>query len=441
MKAALVHQDLRSRDYRDWREFLREAERWSRADIEAYQLTKLREVLRHAYETTPGYRELWERAGYDPQASVSFETVRQLPFVEKETIRDRLEAFTSFKARCKYVTTGGSTGIPFGFYRDGVAFARELASKAHQYARVGWKEGDPQLVFRGTVINAHNRIQFYPRFNELRCSSYFLTPEKMENYRATAIRYRPQWLRCYPSSGFLFARFLEESGREFPPLKGILCASENLYENQRETLRRVFGCRVFSHYGHFELSALAGFCEHADTYHVLPQYGYVELLDPEGRPVTTPGQVGEIVATSFLMRATPFVRYRTRDYAVFQSHGCSYCGRPYEVWERIEGRLQEFVLTGRGRLISMTAINMHDDIFDHLEQFQFVQEQRGVATFNYVPKPTCTSSIVADICRRLGLKFGDDMRLVMQPVQRIEPTKRGKHRFLIQKLTLQGHDN
>ena len=122
------------------------------------------------------------------------------------------------------------------------------------------------------------------------------------------------------------------------------------------------------------MAVLAGFCEKEDTYHVLPFYGYAELIGKDGRIVTESGQAGEIVGTSFIMSATPFVRYRTRDFAVLKGSECPACGRPYQIWERIEGRLQEFILTAAGRYISMTAINMHDDIFDHIKQFQFFQE-------------------------------------------------------------------
>jgi len=235
-----------------------------------------------------------------------------------------------------YVTTGGSTGIPTGMYRDPLAFPKELASKAHQYYRVGWKEGDRQIVFRGLKIDTDDHIIFVPEFNELRCSSYHLTPEWMEVYRKKAWQYKPEWIRCYPSSGYIFAKFLKETGRAFPNIKGMLCASENLYDFQKDLFKEVFKCRVFSHYGHYEQAVLAGFCEYEDTYHVLPQYGYAELLDKEGNTVTTPGKVGEIVATSFIMHATPFIRYETQDLAILKSFTCSSCGRPYQIREKMK---------------------------------------------------------------------------------------------------------
>jgi len=430
------HSDLRNRDYCDWREFLNKADRWSTSQIEEYQLSQIKRIVRHAYENTPGYRELYANAGLSPDSVRSLEDLRKFPTVTKEMIRDGLESFSAPTRNRVYITTGGSTGIPFGFYRDSKSFAKELASKAHQYSRIGWKEGDPQLVLRGIPIKRKNAMQFYPRFNELRCSSYHLTAQWMEKYRVRALQYKPDWLRCYPSSGCIFASFLKDTGGTFPPLKGILCASENLYAFQRQFLSQVFKARVFSHYGHYEMAVLAGFCESEDTYHILPQYGFAELLDEKGNVVTTPGELGEIVGTSFVMYATPFVRYKTRDYAVFKGWGCSGCKRPYQLWERIEGRLQEFILTGRGRPISMTAMNMHDDVFDDLRQFQFYQRSRGELYFRFIPKETCKPESLQTMQNRLQSKLGDDVTLRFQKVADIPPTQRGKHRFLIQELAL-----
>jgi len=436
MEREAVHADLKNRDYRSWLRFLRESETWTLEQIAKYQLGELRRIVRHAYENSKGYRRLYDNAGITPDSLTALDDIRKFPFIEKEMMRDVLEEFSVELPGMKYVTTGGSTGIPFGMYRDQQSFPKELSSKAHQYYRVGWKEGDRQLVLRGIRFDSPDNMQFVPEFNELRCSSYHLVPQWMEVYRQRALEYKPEWIRCYPSSGYIFARFLKDTGRFFPAIKGILCASENIYDFQKELLSEVFGARVFSHYGHYELAVLAGFCEFEDKYHVLPQYGYAELIGVDGKPVTEPGQMGEIVGTSFIMNATPFIRYRTKDFAVFQSWRCPACGRPYQVWGRIEGRLQEFIVSGAGRYISMTAINMHDDIFDHIKQFQFLQEEKGRVNFHFIPKATCSEAVVKDMAARLQLKLGQDMELAMRAVEDIPLTPRGQHRFLIQKLEL-----
>jgi len=435
------HADLNNREYREWRDFLAGADKWSKKQIAGYQLSEIRRIVRHAYTATKRYRQLYDEAGVNPDSIVSLGDVRKLPFVTKEMIRDNLEDFSVPTDGRTYVTTGGSTGVPFGMYRDPKAFARELASKAHQYYRVGWREGDPQMVFRGLPIDTPDHTLFEEKFNELRCSSYYLTPEIMESYIRKARDYRPDWIRCYPSSGYIFARFIKESGLSFPAVKGLLCASENLYDFQKEFLKEVFGARVFSHYGHYELAVLAGYCEHDDSYHVLPQYGYGELIGADGKLVTEPGKAGEIVGTSFIMHATPFIRYRTKDYAVLKGWGCSSCGRPYQLWEKIEGRLQEFIITASGRHISMTAVNFHNDIFDHIRQFQFYQERKGELVFRYIPKADCNKDVLDSVRKQLIHKMGDDVTLSFEPVADIPVTPRGKHRFLIQKMDVKYNDS
>jgi phenylacetate-CoA ligase len=88
----------------------------------------------------------------------------------------------------------------------------------------------------------------------------------------------------------------------------------------------------------------------------------------------------------------------------------------------------------------MTAINFHDDIFDHVRQFQFHQAEKGRVTFRYIPRPSCTDAVLRDVRRRLLVKLGDDVDLALEPVADIPPTQRGKHRFLIQELKVEYHD-
>ena len=145
-----IHADLENARYREWLRFLQDAETWDRERVELHQLQRLQNVVRHAYDHTSAYRRLFNGAGLEPEELRTLNDFRRLPFVTKEAIRDALEEYSAPWPERQYVTTGGSTGIPFGFYRDQLAFARELASKAHQYHRVGWREGDRQLVFRGS---------------------------------------------------------------------------------------------------------------------------------------------------------------------------------------------------------------------------------------------------------------------------------------------------
>lgn len=435
-----VHRDLLNDDYVFWRRFLKSTDNWCIDRVDNYQLSSLKKIVRHAYTNTRGYKSLYKSKGLFPDDIKNINDFRKLPFVNKEDIRDCLDKFSVNSLKGDYVTTGGSTGVPFGFYRDRKSFPYELASKAHQYSRVGWYEGCRQMVFRGIPIDTPDHTEFFPEYNELRCSSYYLTDEQMEIYRRKAYEFGPEFIKCYPSSIYIFASYLKNRNKSFPKIGGILCASENLYDFQVKLIREVFDCRVFSHYGHYELAVLAGYCEYRDSYHVLPYYGFAELLDNNDQVIKTPGQIGEIVGTSFIMGATPFVRYRTRDYAVFEGFGCKSCGRPYQLWSRIEGRLQEFIVTKSLRYVSMTAMNMHNDVFDLIRQFQYYQDKIGEVVFNYVPKVKLTSKQKHIIESQLMLKLDHDVNLVLREVKSISTTGRGKHRFLIQNLNVNFND-
>ena len=434
------HLDLLNPEYCSWLGFLEQSENWGVDQIQQHQTRQLQRVAFHAYSRMPAYRQRFEAAGMRPEDIQVLDHIKRLPFVTKADMRDRIDEFSSKSENSKYVTTGGSSGIPFGFYRDELAFSRELASKAHQYHRIGWREGDRQLVLRGLPIETPDHVEYVEGFEELRCSSYFLTTAQMDLYYRRALEYQPRWLRCYPSAGYIFARFLHERGLSIPSIEGVLCASENLYDFQKELLRQVFGSKVFSHYGHYELAVLAGYCEHEADYHVLPQYGIAELIDADGQPVTSPGSIGEIVGTSFLMYSTPFIRYRTGDLAVLKGFQCDSCKRPYQIWKRVEGRLQEFIVTGSGRMISMTAINMHDDTFDDVAQFQFHQSVPGKIVLRYIPKLSNKPVQLSKLRSRLLEKLGADVELKFEAVSEIPLTGRGKHRFLIQEIKLEHGD-
>jgi phenylacetate-CoA ligase len=432
----MLHKDLSNEHYVQWLDFLAKSETWSRQQIEEYQFKHLQTAIHYAWENTVGYKKLWTRHGVSPASFNSLSDINRFPCVTKEDIRDNLSDFTVKTSYMEYVTTGGSTGIPLGLYRTPQAFGRELASKAHQYYRVGWREGDPQIVFRGLPISTQDKTEFFPEYNELRCSSYYMTPEWLDGFLRKACEYKPLWLRCYPSSGYALAKHIKQSNLRFPQLKGILCASENLYDFQKSYMNETFGCRVFSHYGHYECAVLAGYCEYNDKYHVLPQYGFAQLLDPNGYTITTSGQAGEIVASSFIMDSTLFIRYRTGDIALYASAECSECNRPYQLWNKIEGRTQDYIVTGSGRHISIAAINMHDNIFDELKYFQYYQDTPGTLVFRYISKDDAHPPDTKIIRDKLNAKLEGDIAILFKQVtlDEIKRTPRGKFLFLEQKL-------
>lgn len=429
--------------YRHWRGFLREAQYWTPERIAAWQLEQLRELIRRAMTQTEGYRELYGKAGVRPEDIRSVQDLRHLPFTTKELFRDNLKAFTASSAGARYATTGGSTGIPFGFYERPETTQIENAFMHTGWSWTGWKLGQPSAVLRGGFVGTESRFSDYDPFHrELFLSSYFLTARSVADYIAAIQARGIRVLQAYPSSLNLLCDLIQEQrlqGRL--TLDVVFLGSENVYPWQLEKAEQVLpGTRFFSWYGHCEKAVLAPWCEQARCFHAWPFYGVAEVLDADGAACRD-GVEGELVGTSFHQRVTPFIRYRTMDRAVRGPDRCAACGRHFPILSKIMGRAHEVIVTRTGRFISMTAINMHDDIFDALRQFQFRQDRAGAVTFHYVTKAGVLSEAEAARIRRgLEGKLGTDVTLALQQVAEIPRTKAGKYRFLDQQLPIQYGD-
>ena len=93
-------------------------------------------------------------------------------------------------------------------------------------------------------------------------------------------------------------------------------------------------------------------------------------------------------------------------------------------------------MTKNRRLVSMTAVNMHSDIFDNVAQFQFHQEREGEALLRIVKKTGYGDRDTDRILRELERKFEGDVDVTIRFVDEIPRTRRGKYQFLIQELPL-----
>ena len=429
--------------YKQTYSLLQQSRRWSEEELAAYQMQALSRLLDHAYENVPYYRRVFEERHLVPGDIQTPRDLALLPFLTRADLQNNL---ADLKARnypetaFEYVTTGGSTGIPVGFYYEkGASRAREWAFMKTQWDRVGYRFTDRCVVLRGYIVGSARDGIFWKKtlFGRwLLMSSHHMTEETLPSYIDQIRKFRPRFIQAYPSVAMILARYMVDHGIEpFPTVKAVLCGSENLYPWQRSLLTETFGCRVFSWYGNSEQTVLAGECEESTRYHIFPEYGIVELIGRDGLPVKGPGAMGEVVATSLINPICPLIRYRTMDIAVLGETPCS-CGRAYPMLDRVEGRLQEFIVTKDRRFISMTAVNMHSDVFDNVAQFQFYQKREGEVLMRIVKKPGYNDRDTERILRELNKKFEGDVDVTIRFVGIIPRTRRGKYQFLIQDLPL-----
>lgn len=424
--------------------FLQESQWWSRKELEDYQMQELSKLLNHAYENVPYYRKVFDERGLKPKGIQSFDDLKKLPYLTKNIIRENLRDLIVQnlpKSRLEYETTGGSSGIPLGFYQEsGLSFAREWAFMITLWNRVGFKISDKRVMLRGNVIQSASKGKFW-EYNPIKriliLSSYHMTNETLPKYIKKIRNFQPDFFHAYPSTITILARFMKENNIEpFPSVKALICSSENFYSWQRELLEDTFRCRVFSFYGHSENAVLAGECEKNNDYHIFPEYGLVELINKYGNPISKEGEMGEITATGFNNYVLPFIRYKTGDIAVYSKKKCS-CGRNYPLLKNIEGRLQEFFIDKTGSLITFTC---SDEVLwsvkDKINAYQYVQNEPGKVLLNIDARINLPISDIQSLKKNF-MEYYSGLDVEINFVKNIPRTKSGKFRYLIQKLPIE----
>ncbi len=411
-----------------------ESENWDEAFRSQYQTAAVRDSL-IAAARTPFYAQRFKERNLKPQRFESLEQLADYPLLTKaEMLSQREEMVNPEVAERQrlYLTTGGSSGVPVGFYlQRGVSRPKEQAYLEAQWRRRGYRPGEPTAVIRGAVTSrrADGGISYHDATrNWLILSSYHLTPQRLPEYLSALNRFKPKHLHAYPSAALMLAQLMQDQGVKLEfSLTSLLCGSEKLSPESQALLERHFQAPVFHWYGHSERVVLAGQGKTSNHLYFWPGYGYVEFGVP------TADGFCEVIGTSFHNHVMPLIRYRTGDFVKLAEHRDAEYAM-VEV-EAVVGREYEFLISAKGRRISLTAINMHDRIFDGLLAVQFFQEQEGRVEFRYQPGPQWQPSRVDALSRGLFAKLGDDFQLVLTAVDEVEKTSSGKHRWLVTTLS------
>lgn len=422
--------------------FARQAQWWPAEQAREYQLSRVRAICTLAYEKTAFYRRFFDGAGVDPRGLKSLEDLRPLPTTSKDTLRQSLQEMCARPVDggdVDYVSTGGTSGVPLSFYIGRQRSAFEYAYLIASWERAGYRLGMPMAVLRGRLVQPDSRglyHEFDPLLRHHYYSSFHMSEENLARYLAHIATIGPCYLHVYPSAVARLAHHIRRSGARSPAnILGIVAESEIVYTSQRQMVQQTFGCPYFSSYGHTEKLVLAAECEQSADYHVWPTYGHCELLDEQGQSVTTPGGRGEIVATGFINTVVPFIRYRTGDYATYVADSCAACGRQQMILRRIRGhRTQEVLVAADGSSISWVGVNMHDDTFDRVRQFQFYQDRPGQAVLRVVPAEGFDDSDCRKMLRNLGVKLAGRVRFTVEVVGAIALSSRGKAIYVDQRI-------
>ena len=398
--------------------------------IRSVQLKKLQLTVEHAYANVPYYRS---RIGGSPRIS-TLDDLQLIPVLTKDAVKSAGRALLSDRhhAGMLEIHTGGTTGKPMTVFCNRATLQRNYAFFARLREWAGIQPRARVATFAGRRVVPSQSNGPYWRHNlasrTLVFSSYHISPSTVDEYIEALARFRPDLIDSYPSSlAPLAARMLERGSTSVRP-RAIITSSETLAPDARAELEAAFGCPVFDHYGSAEMTAFITMC-HEGRYHENPEFGIIELLR-DGRPVAA-GETGEIVATGFINPVMPLLRYATGDSAVRGATGCA-CGRAFPVIERIEGRMDDIIMTPEGRRIGRL-----DPIFKSvasLYESRIVQDRIDHVRVEAVVDGELSAKEQGVLLEELQARLGPSMSVDFVRVPAIERTGGGKLRAVVNRV-------
>lgn len=373
--------------------------------------------------------------GFHPDEVVSTGDLANLPLLTKELIRTHCKALFSAQATgLVRSNTGGSSGEPLVFYVGKDRVSHDVAAKWRATRWWGVDIGDTEMVVWGSPVelSAQDRLRAL-RDRLLRTEllpAFRMSIADLDMFIDRIRRLRPRMLFGYPSALAHIARHAAARGQRMDDL-GIVVAfvtSERLYDDQRDDIARVFGCRVANGYGGRDAGFIAHECP-AGGMHITAEDILVEIVDPEGKPLPA-GQSGEIVITHLASKDFPFIRYRTGDIGMLDTATCP-CGRSLPMLKEIQGRSTDFVVAADGTVMHGLALIYVVRDLPGIKSFRIIQESLERTRIQIVPGDDFTARISDDIVSGVRARIGQSVDVCVEQLTEIPPERSGKFRYVV----------
>jgi len=407
----------------------------SEEEIRKIQIDLFKSLLTHAVENVPYYQKNVRLEKPGIEAISSMDILRELPILEKRILRETPEMLMSKSydtRKLVKINTSGTTGTPLTIYISPDARKKNYAffERSKQWAGINGFERS--ITFAGrTIVPAGQKEPPYWRknlvFNNMSFSSYHLSKNTVEDYLEAIREIKPVFIDSYPSSISFIADHLIRNNADEIKVKAVITSAETLFTHQREKIEKAFGCKVYDQYGSAEQVVFVCQCEKG-SYHLNPEYGYLEVLDKNNQPVKA-GELGEFVCTGFTNTAMPLIRYKIGDMGILSDKQCA-CGRHFPVVERIDGRDDDVLITPDGRYIGRL-----DPIFKGVEntikESQIIQEKIDLIRILIVRSEGYQEKHGEFIVSELGKRMGTTLAYKIEYVDSIPRAKNGKYRAVI----------
>ncbi|MBI2964309.1 MAG: phenylacetate--CoA ligase family protein [Deltaproteobacteria bacterium] len=316
------------------RDYFDEVECWSAAELRAWQLERVREVVDYAVAHVPFYRNLWKRAGLPRRSHLrSFEDLESFPLVDKEILVRAGQDWTGAAGGSVGFSTRGTSGEPLLLWSSLEDQQYGIRGLLRAFWWMGFRPGMTALLLspawhKLAAAEAHAIARLGGSI------AYFwgsMGADSIPRFLHTLSSVHPELIST--TTPFLLSclRYGEEQGirlrAAFRGVRSIVAVGQPLTPQLRKFLERRLGVgQVFEKAGCQEAGIGLDDCPWHTGPHIQEDTAYLEVVDGAGRGVP-PGERGRFVVTKFTAGSgSVVVRYTTGDIAAFLPGACP-CGR------------------------------------------------------------------------------------------------------------------
>lgn len=427
---------LRQRRAGEYKSFLDWLSRFQWADsntIHRWQIERFRKVFSEAAQNIPYYRKLFQNAGLRPEDLTDFDQLRELPFLYKHQIRENMHEFANSARKTVYEShTGGTTGAPLLTPWDLESLRWTCAIMDRFYLAAGASYFDRSAHLVGQMIAPHREKKRFWRIswvdNTIHFSIFHLKIQNMPLYFEKMRKFKPLWIEGYTSFIYDLAQWINGEGLSGElRLAAVFPTTEVLTPTIRDEIEKAFSCPVFNHYGATEGITLITQCP-AGQMHIVPESGIIEFLSEDGTPAA-PGELAEMVITSFHNLSRPLLRYRIGDMGIYAKQKCP-CGRNWPLVQEIAGRNVEQIKTPGGRNLYQFS-HLIFKVTTKVKQSQIIQFKPDQFVFKIVKGPGYDAAEENLVRKRFRKVLGCDANLDIQYVEHIPRLTSGKRPTVI----------
>lgn len=390
-------------------------------------------LLHKAATEVPYYSSYWsDRRRHGDRRS--WEQLENWPVLKKGVLREDPKRFLCESSQKKHLFsehTSGSTGTPITLFQSRETLQRAYAifeARVRRWSGLSrqdrWGIIGGQMVVKPGVTNPPFWV-WNQAFKQLYLSSYHISARSAIHYHDAIKNHGLQYILAYPSALAALSEFLQEAHLPPYPLKVAISNAEPLFAYQKELVKNSFVCDFINTYGVSELSVGASEC-HFGNMHLWPEFGMVEVMSFQEDVSLPEGKSGRIITTGLINEDMPLIRYEVGDFGQISAKPCQ-CGRFLPVLEKIEGRMDDMLLTPDGRWIGRM-----DPIFKTgipIREAQIIQEKLDCVRLKYVPADGFDheKELIARIQERMG-----SVHVIMEKVDFIPRSPNGKFKAVIQ---------